>query len=79
MTQRRITDDLHALLGVLPPQIAGAVTAANNSDNLLEVVIDLGRHPVARFTTGAKAAVAASAVTGAGWTSWDRGSRCPIR
>src|SRR5512146_1142478 len=52
MTQRRITDDLHALLGVLPPQIAGAVTAANNSDNLLEVVIDLGRHPMARFTTG---------------------------
>jgi stage III sporulation protein SpoIIIAA len=52
MTQRRITDDLHALLGVLPPQIAEAVTAANNSDNLLEVVIDLGRHPMARFTTG---------------------------
>ena len=52
MTQRRITDDLHALLGVLPPHIAEAVVAANNSDNLLEIVIDLGRHPMARFTDG---------------------------
>jgi stage III sporulation protein SpoIIIAA len=49
MTQRRITDDLHALLGVLPPTIAAAVTQANNSDNLLEVILDLGRLPTARF------------------------------
>ena len=52
MSQRRITDDLHALLGVLPPEIADAVTRANNSDNLLEIVIDLGRRPVARFVDG---------------------------
>ncbi len=52
MTQRRITDDLHALLGVLPPQIADAVTQANNSDNLLEVILDLGRMPTARFVDG---------------------------
>ena len=52
MTQRRITDDLHALLGVLPPALAEAVTRANNSDMLLEIVIDLGRHPVARFVSG---------------------------
>ena len=51
MTQRRITDDLHALLGVLPNQIADAVTQANNSDALLEIVLDLGRLPMARFTT----------------------------
>ena len=51
MTQRRITDDLHALLGVLPNQIAEAVVRANNSDLLLEVVMDLGRLPMARFTT----------------------------
>jgi stage III sporulation protein SpoIIIAA len=49
MTQRRITDDLHALLGVLPPLVAEAVVKANNSDNLLEIILDLGRPPVARF------------------------------
>jgi len=49
MTQRRITDDLHALLGVLPPLVAEAVVKANNSDNLLEIILDLGRSPVARF------------------------------
>ena len=52
MTQRRITDDLHALLGVLPDPIADAVVKANNSDLLLEIVMDLGRLPMARFTTG---------------------------
>ena len=52
MTQRRITDDLHALLGVLPQQIADAVVDANNSDALLEVVLDLGRRPMARFVSG---------------------------
>ncbi len=52
MTQRQITDDLHALLGVLPTNIETAVVKANNSDNLLEIVIDLGRFPMARFTDG---------------------------
>ncbi|GAP13086.1 uncharacterized protein conserved in bacteria [Longilinea arvoryzae] len=49
MTQRRITDDLHALLGVLPVPIAEAVVRGNNSDNLLEIILDLGRKPMARF------------------------------
>jgi stage III sporulation protein SpoIIIAA len=49
MSQRRITDDLHALLGVLPPYINEAVVKANNSDNLLEIILDLGRCPTARF------------------------------
>ncbi len=49
MSQKRITDDLHALLGVLPPEIADAVQAANNSDKLMEIVLDLGRLPMARF------------------------------
>src|SRR5512146_3193927 len=52
MTQRRITDDLHALLGVLPPHIAEAVVKANNSDALLEIILDLGRCPTARFVDG---------------------------
>ncbi len=49
MTQRRITDDLQALLDVLPPKISAAVVKADDSDNLLEIVLDLGRVPVARF------------------------------
>ncbi len=49
MTQKRITDDLNALLDVLPARVAKAVIAANNSDNLLEIVLDLGRQPMARF------------------------------
>ncbi len=49
MTQKRITDDLQALLSVLPPPITRAVSDANDSDNLLEVILDLGRVPTARF------------------------------
>ncbi len=49
MIQRKITDDLQALLAVLPPGIARAVTAAGESDELLEVIMDLGRLPMARF------------------------------
>ncbi|HEX9012987.1 MAG TPA: AAA family ATPase, partial [Anaerolineaceae bacterium] len=49
MSQRKITDDLQALLGVLPPRIVNAVTRANNTENLLEIVLDLGRIPKARF------------------------------
>jgi stage III sporulation protein SpoIIIAA len=52
MTQKRITDDLHALFGVLPQQIADALLEANNSDALLEIVLDLGRRPLARFIAG---------------------------
>ncbi len=52
MTQKRITDDLHALLDVLPPHIRQAVVKANDSDNLLEIVLDLGRVPLARFVHG---------------------------
>ncbi|MGD2158159.1 MAG: AAA family ATPase, partial [Anaerolineales bacterium] len=49
MLQRKITDDLQALLGVLPPTISKAVLDENNNDNLLEVILDLGRVPTARF------------------------------
>lgn len=52
MEQQQITDDLPALLGVLPSKISQAVKDAKNSDNLLEVVLDLGRVPVARFMDG---------------------------
>ena len=49
MTQHRITDDLEALLAVLPTNIRQSVEKINNSDKLLEIVIDLGRKPTARF------------------------------
>ena len=49
MKQREITDDLHALLDVLPPTISEAVNLANDSQNLVEVILDLGRVPTARF------------------------------
>ena len=49
MQQKKITDDLHALLSVLPPTSAKAVVDADDSDNLLEVILDLGRLPTARF------------------------------
>ncbi|MBE0696999.1 MAG: AAA family ATPase [Anaerolineaceae bacterium] len=52
MAQKRITDDLQALVNVIPPKIALATERANNSDNLIEIVMDLGRRPVARFSDG---------------------------
>ncbi|MBL8055783.1 MAG: AAA family ATPase [Anaerolineales bacterium] len=50
--QRRITDDLHALMAVIPPQIGNALTAANRTDDLLEIILDLGRVPTARYVDG---------------------------
>jgi stage III sporulation protein SpoIIIAA len=49
MTSRRITDDLDAMLGVLPPDIAHRLTEIDRQDDLLEVILDLGRVPTARF------------------------------
>ncbi len=49
MTQRRITDDLPALFAVLPGDYISPVTANNNLDDLLEIIMDLGRLPMARF------------------------------
>jgi stage III sporulation protein SpoIIIAA len=49
MSQHHITDDLDALLDVLPSNIRHAVEKVNDSDNLLEIILDLGRVPTARF------------------------------
>jgi stage III sporulation protein SpoIIIAA len=49
MTQLKITDDLDALLDVLPLDIRHAVEKADDSENLLEIILDLGRIPTARF------------------------------
>ena len=50
MPQQNITDDLELMINVLPPNIAEAVRQANRGDQLLEIVIDLGRLPEARYT-----------------------------
>jgi stage III sporulation protein SpoIIIAA len=52
LTQQKITDDLDVLLSVLPPAVQHALHAANRADTLLEVVMDLGRLPEARYADG---------------------------
>jgi stage III sporulation protein SpoIIIAA len=49
------TDNLDVLLAVLPPRISEAVAEAGHRegyDNLVEIVMDLGRPPEARFQSG---------------------------
>ena len=48
--QLKITDDLAALLDVLPPAVREALKQANRGDELIEIVLDLGRKPESRFT-----------------------------
>ena len=47
--QKVITDDLEALLDILPSHIRQPVTQQPDISELLEVVLDLGRPPEARF------------------------------
>ncbi|PWB56428.1 MAG: AAA family ATPase [Anaerolineales bacterium] len=49
MTRNKITDNLDVLLNVLPPGLAKQLTKINRSDDLLEVILDLGRVPTARY------------------------------
>src|SRR5919202_4307514 len=50
MTRERVgTDDLEAILRALPPELVQRVRALDGLDGLLEVVMDLGRTPEARF------------------------------
>ena len=48
MNQKQITDDLDIFLAVLPKDISEAVSKLNNNDELLEIIMDLGRTPTAR-------------------------------
>jgi len=47
--QKIITDDLDALLDILPPHIRQPLCQEEDISELLEVVLDLGRPPEARF------------------------------
>jgi stage III sporulation protein SpoIIIAA len=49
------TDNLDVLLAVLPPHISAAIAehgAGSGYDDLVEIVLDLGRRPEARFQAG---------------------------
>ena len=48
-TEQTITDDLDALLDVLPLTVQTHLRQIDRDDDLLEVVLDLGRAPEARF------------------------------
>lgn len=47
-----ITDDLPSLLNVLPAEITEALLEIGRNDELIEVILDLGRVPTARYTDG---------------------------
>ncbi|HEU5437678.1 MAG TPA: AAA family ATPase, partial [Ktedonobacterales bacterium] len=47
--QHAVTDDLGALLAVLPPRIRTAIERLEDRDDLLEIVLDLGRPAQGRF------------------------------
>ena len=47
----KITDDLDALLEILPPHISEPLCNQQDYSELLEVVIDLGRQPETRYLT----------------------------
>jgi len=49
LSQKVITDDLDALLDILPPHIRQPLCQQSDNSELLEVVLDLGRPPEARF------------------------------
>ncbi len=47
--QRQVTDDLDQLLAILPPPLGCSLTDHPQREELLEIVLDLGRLPEARF------------------------------
>ncbi len=49
MRQRAAADDLDVMLAALPPEIVAAIHALPDRQTLIEVVMDLGRRPEARY------------------------------
>ncbi len=45
-------DELQQLLSVLPPRVLAGLQRQDDLDDLLEIVLDLGRPPEARFSSG---------------------------
>lgn len=52
VTEQRVTDDVEGLLAILPGRIVERLRALGRLDELLEVVLDLGRVPEARLPEG---------------------------
>ncbi len=50
----QIMEDLRKLLAILPEEIRSRIQAIGHEEELLEVVLDLGRRPAARYVTGEK-------------------------
>jgi stage III sporulation protein SpoIIIAA len=53
-TRRQVTDNLDELLEILPSSIRTLLQQHPQRDHLVEVVMDLGRRPEARFPSGAE-------------------------
>ncbi|MEJ2077162.1 MAG: R3H domain-containing nucleic acid-binding protein [Acidobacteriota bacterium] len=49
VSRGEITDDLSALLDILPPHVRKIVEEETDLENLVEVILDLGRPPEARY------------------------------
>ena len=52
LPERIVTDDLDALIETLPPRLAERLAEREGRGDLLEVVMDLGRLPEARYPNG---------------------------
>jgi stage III sporulation protein SpoIIIAA len=49
--QQKVTDNIEQLMAVLPPEVCRSLKKHNGLQDLLEIVMDLGRFPEARFPT----------------------------
>ncbi|HET6383854.1 MAG TPA: R3H domain-containing nucleic acid-binding protein [Armatimonadota bacterium] len=49
VVQHAVTDNLDQLLSALPPTVRESLIRRDNLEDLLEIVLDLGRYPEARF------------------------------
>jgi stage III sporulation protein SpoIIIAA len=61
--QQRVTDNLGQLLDVLPPRLRTCVERESERDDLIEIVLDLGRPAEARFADGVAVELMPSAST----------------
>ena len=50
----QVMEDLRRLLVILPEEVRKKIESNGNEAELLEVVMDLGRKPVARYVSGEK-------------------------
>ena len=54
MQELRITDDMDVLLKVLPQTVVQALNNIDRFNELIEIVMDLGRQPESRYVTAAQ-------------------------